>query len=99
MDNTEDYRGLTDFANLATQAWNRTTARRPHIPRALAKIQSGIQNVLFIPSSGLYYTSFGAPAPNLSTWYPDAVAQIFSHRQWRNCADKHTGNRRIYRIQ
>jgi len=26
MDNTEDYRGLTDFANLATQAWNDTAS-------------------------------------------------------------------------
>lgn len=76
MDNTEDYRGLTDFANLATQAWNDTASTASYTASA-AKIQSGIQNVLFIPSSGLYYTSFGAPAPNLSTWYPDAVAQIF----------------------
>ena len=73
MDNSENYRGLTDFASLATQAWGDTSTTTWYTAHA-ASIQSGIQNVLFIPSTGLYYTSTGAAAPNMSTWYPDATA-------------------------
>ena len=76
MDNSEDYRGLSDFATLATQAWNDTATTTAYQTHA-TNIQNGIQNTLFIPGSGLYYTSAGAAAPNLSTWYPDSVAQLW----------------------
>lgn len=76
MDNSEDYRGLMDFANLATQAWG-DTATTTYYKTAAAGIQSGIQNVLFISSSGLYHTSAGSAVPNLSTWYPDSVGQLY----------------------
>ena len=76
MDNSEDYRGLSDFATLAMQAWNDTATTTAYQTYA-TNIQNGIQNTLFIPGSGLYYTSAGAAAPNLSTWYPDSVAQLW----------------------
>lgn len=76
MDNAEDYRGLADFAALATQAWSDTATTAKYNAMA-AQIQAGIQNVLYISSTGLYYPYAGSAAPNLGTWYPDAVAQLF----------------------
>jgi len=76
MDNSEDYRGLSDFASLATQAWSDTATTTWYNEQA-SKIQSGIQNLLFIPSAGLYYPYVGSTAPNLGAWYPDSVAQLF----------------------
>jgi hypothetical protein len=76
MDNSEDYRGLSDFAFLATQAWNDTAATTKYAAYA-AKIQAGIQSVLYNSSTGLYYPYAGSATPNLGTWYPDSVAQLF----------------------
>jgi len=76
MDNSEDYRGLMDFAALATQAWgdtNTTTWYTIHANNVL----SGVNNVLYIPLLGLYRPYAGDLLPNLNTWYPDAIAQIF----------------------
>lgn len=75
-DDCEDYRGMMDFANLATQAWGDTATTTLYKAHA-ATLQSAIQNILFIPSSGLYYSYAGATAPNLGTWYPDSVSQVF----------------------
>jgi len=75
-DDCEDYRGMIDFANLATQAWGDTATSTLYKAHA-ATLQSAIQNILFIPSSGLYYSYAGAAAPNLGTWYPDSVSQVF----------------------
>jgi hypothetical protein len=75
MDNAENYRGLADFALLLTQAWGDADLSAKYSASALA-IQSGIQNVLYIPSQGLYYLYAGGAAPNMSTWYPDAVGQL-----------------------
>ena len=76
MDNSEDFRGLMDFASLSEQAWGDAATANSYQAYATS-IQSGIQNVLFIPAMGLYYTSAGAASPNLAHWYPDAVAQLY----------------------
>ncbi len=76
MDNSEDYRGLMDFAHLAAQAWGDTAAASWYTAHARA-IQAGIQGILYIQSSGLYRPYAGSDAPNLKTWYPDSVAQLY----------------------
>jgi hypothetical protein len=76
MDNSEDYRGLSDFANLATQAWA-DAATTTLYQASAASVQSGIQNTLFIPGNGLFYPYAGSPVPDLNTWYPDSVSQLF----------------------
>ena len=76
IDNAEDWAGLKAFANLASQAWHDTVVQNKFNAHA-ASIQSGIQSVLFVPSTKLYRTYAGAPAPDLGTFYPDAVAQIW----------------------
>ncbi|MGA8153647.1 MAG: hypothetical protein WB952_22045 [Terriglobales bacterium] len=76
MDNTEDYRGLKDFAALASQAWGDPGAASWYRVHA-SRIRSGIQSVLYISSTGLYYPYAGSLAPKLSTFYPDAVAQLY----------------------
>jgi hypothetical protein len=76
IDNAENWAGLTAFANLAYQAWGDTGTQNKYQGRAL-RIQSGIQNVLYIPSMKLYHSYAGSPAPDMSTFYPDAVAQLW----------------------
>jgi hypothetical protein len=76
MDNCEDYRGLADFAKLTTQAWGDTSASSWYQHHA-ASIRSGIRNVLYIPSTRVYYPYAGSSAPDLSTFYPDAVSQLY----------------------
>ena len=76
MDNSEDYRGLMDFARLAGQAWADAAAASWYTAHARA-IQAGIQSVLYVKSSGLYHPYAGSDAPNLKTWYPDSVAQLY----------------------
>lgn len=76
MDNSEDYHGLEDFANLANQAWVDTSAATWYRAHA-SSIQSGIQSVLYNSATKLYYPYAGSPSPNLSTFYPDAVSQLY----------------------
>jgi|SRR5580698_2738789 hypothetical protein len=76
MDNSEDYRGLMDFARLANQAWGDADAASWYAVHARA-IRAGIQAVLYAESSGLYYPYAGSDAPDLKTWYPDSVAQLY----------------------
>ena len=76
MDNSEDYRGLVDFAHLAAQAWGDTGAAGWYSAHAYA-IEAGIQSVLYIQNSGLYRPHAGSDAPNLKIWYPDSVAQLY----------------------
>jgi hypothetical protein len=76
MDNSEDYRGISDFATLATQAWNDTSTTSWYQAHA-SSILSGIQSVLYNSSTKLYLPYAGSPAPNMSTFYPDAVAQLW----------------------
>jgi hypothetical protein len=76
MDNCEDYRGLEDFASLAIRAWDDTGTASWYQAHA-SSIRSGIQSVLYISKSSLYYPYAGSPVPNLSTFYPDAVSQLY----------------------
>jgi hypothetical protein len=76
MDNSEDYRGLTDFARLAAQAWGDADSARWYTAHARA-IRVGIQSVLYVRNSGLYRPYAGSDAPDLKTWYPDSVAQLY----------------------
>jgi hypothetical protein len=76
MDNSEDYRGLMDFARLAAQAWGDADAASWYAAHARA-VRAGIQSVLYLRNSGLYYPYAGSDAPDLKTWYPDSVAQLY----------------------
>jgi hypothetical protein len=76
MDNSEDYRGLSDFANLAKQAWGDSSTESWYNAHA-SGIQSGIQNTLYISSTKLYHPFAGSPPPNLKAFYPDAVSQLW----------------------
>jgi hypothetical protein len=76
MDNAEDWAGLEAFAKLANEAWGDTGTQGWYHAHA-SSIQSGIQSVLYIPSTKLYYPYAGSPAPDMSTFYPDAVAQLW----------------------
>jgi hypothetical protein len=76
MDNSEDYSGLMDFARLAAQAWGDANAASWYTAHAHA-IRAGIQSVLYIRASGLYRPHAGSNAPDLQTWYPDSVAQLY----------------------
>lgn len=76
IDNSEDYRGLMDLADLLLAAWGDTSASDGYILCA-ADLRNGIQSVLYDSRHKLYYTSAGAGLPNLAKWYPDSVAQLF----------------------
>lgn len=76
MDNCEDYRGLEDFAKLAIRAWDDNSGASWYHAHA-SSIRSGIQNVLYISSTRLYYPYAGSRLPSMSTFYPDAVAQLY----------------------
>ncbi len=76
MNNSEDYRGLMDLADLMVVAWGDTNGSQWYIAHA-TELQNGIQSALYDSHLKLYYTYAGAVAPNLGTWYPDSVAQLF----------------------
>jgi len=76
MDNAEDWAGLQAFAHLASRVWNDTTAQNWYQAHA-SGIQSAIQSVLYIPATRLYYPYAGSTAPDMATFYPDAVAQLW----------------------
>jgi hypothetical protein len=76
IDNSEDYRGLVDLADLMLAAWGDSNGSNWYIAHA-TELQNGIQSVLYDSRLKLYYTSAGAAAPNMATWYPDSVAQLF----------------------
>jgi hypothetical protein len=76
IDNSEDYRGLMDLADLMVVAWGDTNGSNWYIAHA-TELQNGIQSVLYDSGLKLYYTSAGAAVTNLAKWYPDSVAQLF----------------------
>ena len=76
MDNSEDYRGLEDLANLAIQAWNDAGTASWYQAHA-SSVRYGIQGVLYVSATKLYYPYAGSPVPNMSTFYPDAVSQLY----------------------
>ncbi|MHB0885587.1 MAG: glucosidase family protein [Bacillota bacterium] len=79
MDNSEDYRGLEDFAALLTRLG------QPELGNgyrdAAARIASGIEQKLWDPKTGNYYWYLAANGrrarANWKTWYPDAVSQLY----------------------
>jgi hypothetical protein len=76
MDNSEDYRGLSDVASLALQVFNDSASQAWYNAHA-SSVQTGMQTYLRVAGKNTYYTSLGAAAPNLAHWYPDATAQLF----------------------
>jgi hypothetical protein len=76
MDNSEDYRGLMDLAHLAAQAWGDADAASWYRAHALG-IRAGIESVLYVRNSGLYRPYAGSGDPDLQTWYPDSVGQLY----------------------
>jgi hypothetical protein len=76
MDNAEDYRGLSDVASLAVQAFNNSTSEAWYNVHA-SNVQNGVQSYLRISGSNLYLSYLGASAPNLNKWYPDTVSQLW----------------------
>src|SRR5580692_581587 len=76
IDNSEDYRGLMDFAHLLVRAWGDADAASWYTAHAHC-IRGGIESALYIRSRGLYRPYAGSAAPNLKTWYPDSVAQLY----------------------
>jgi hypothetical protein len=76
IDNAEDWAGLEALANLAHRAWDDTNTQSWYQAHA-SNLKSGIQSVLYIPSTQLYYPSAGSSTPNMSTFYPDAVSQLW----------------------
>ncbi|HKD92826.1 MAG TPA: hypothetical protein VKB56_13025 [Terriglobales bacterium] len=78
MDNCEVYRGLKDLASLFSAMGDST--RGSYYANLAAQSLNGI-NGLWISNIGLwavYKDNAGNyAAPNVSTWYPDATAQVF----------------------
>jgi len=79
MDNSEDYRGLEDFASVLVRLGLPELARGYH--EAAADISLGIESKLWDPKTNTYYWYLAANGrrarPNWKTWYPDAVSQLY----------------------
>jgi hypothetical protein len=78
MDNCEVYRGLKDLANVFQYAIGDTTKAAYYNQKAALTLQ-GI-NGMWMGASGwaIYKDGIGRLiAPTMSTWYPDATAQLF----------------------
>jgi hypothetical protein len=73
MDNCEVYRGFADYAALCDFAFH-DSAGQSRYEAAAEKCKQGI---LTLWTGSAWVTQKGAAAPNLSTWYPDAIAQVF----------------------
>ena len=73
MDNCEGYRGLRDLALLFQYAFN-NPAKEAYFNGRAQMMYQGIEG-MWLGSSFAFYK--GGPAPNFSTWYPDATAQLF----------------------
>jgi hypothetical protein len=65
-----------DLAHLAAQAWGDADAASWYAAHAHS-IRAGIQSVLYVRNSGLYRSYTGSADPDLQTWYPDSVAQLY----------------------
>ncbi|PYY23946.1 MAG: hypothetical protein DMG62_05725 [Acidobacteria bacterium] len=76
MDNAEDYRGLSDLAALALQAFDDSGSQNWYNVHA-SDIQTGMQTYLRVPGGNVYYAYLGASSPDLTKWYPDTVAQLW----------------------
>ncbi len=79
MDNSEDYRGLEDFAALLTRLGLPELGNGYH--EAAVRIAGGIEQKLWDPKTSNYYWYLAANGrrarANWKTWYPDAVSQLY----------------------
>lgn len=78
MDNSEAYRGLTDWAEALVSLGlpDKASALRS----AAERIVEGIQETLYVPARGQYAYSLswlGKRLPKAGRWYPDAVSQLY----------------------
>jgi hypothetical protein len=77
MDNCEAYRGLRDLASTYQYAFG-DTAKAAYYNAAADAMLKGILGMWMNGNWAVYKNDIGALAgPNLSTWYPDASAQVF----------------------
>lgn len=77
MDNSENYRGLLDWAD--TLAHIGFPGEAETYREAAERIYAGIQNVLFDAETGRYAWSLswlGKRYPREGRWYPDGVSQV-----------------------
>ncbi|MCL5046013.1 MAG: hypothetical protein M1598_04375 [Actinobacteria bacterium] len=79
MDNAEDYRGLSDWAELLAALGDQKSARV--YARRAASIKSGITVRMWSPWRKQYAWSIDAPGNRAwvraGVWYPDAVSQLY----------------------
>ncbi len=79
MDNSENYRGLEDFAALLVRLGLPELARGYH--EAAVRVRTGIEAKLWDPKTNTYYWYLAAGGRrarvNWKTWYPDAVSQLY----------------------
>lgn len=76
MDNSEVYRGLADIATLFGSIGD--GSKQAYYGALATKCQSGVWGMFLGKDWAVYKDAFGRlAAPKLSTWYPDASAQVF----------------------
>ncbi len=76
MDNSEVFRGLADAATLFGSMGD--TAKQNYYSSLATKCQSGVWGMWMGNYWAVYKDGIGRlSAPNMSTWYPDASAQLF----------------------
>jgi hypothetical protein len=77
MDNCEAYRGLRDLASLYQYAFG-DTAKAGYYNAAAASVQKGLLRMWLNGTWAVYRDDLGRNiGANMSTWYPDATAQVF----------------------
>lgn len=76
MDNSEVFRGLADAATLFGSMGD--TAKQQYYGALATKCQAGVWNMWLGNTWAVYKDNAGnLAAPKLTTWYPDASAQVF----------------------
>jgi hypothetical protein len=78
-DNSESYAGMLAFSNIQKTVYG-DLASAQLFANAAARVQAGIMNYLYDPSTGLFAYAIGAPTnPQavLSVWYPGTISQVW----------------------
>ena len=77
MDNCEGYRGLRDLASIFQTAFN-DSSKAAYYNAAAQSMLNGILGMWLNGKWAVYKDGYGnLAAPNMSTWYADATAQVF----------------------
>ena len=77
MDNCEAYRGLRDLASIYDKAFG-DTSKAAYYNAAADSMLNGILGMWMNGKWAVYKNDIGGlAAPNMSTWYADATAQVF----------------------